>query len=369
MFLAFVIIIIITWIAILYSIYSIFNPFVTNFSDIVDYNIAYYWAIAWIERGELVLKFRWPGFQWSGWWLDNNYFWKNSDLISDSFAIITWDKQWILWDINSRTNRIPKEWYWNVDISLSALDSIDYNKLDYNNIENFILSIDESWSGFYYTWGGNYRENYSGTVISGVFRLAPKIFSWFNSSPLCDDSSYAECDPDWDNLYNDFIVNRSLKWYKNWEQFSIMPNESVYYYWVQKAVQDWDTLIRESNINASSGIVFGNSKNIFNPSSTSPEKQNVISNESSIASDNFGSIFSFSSYTWLQLRFWLVNLLSSMSGNIYPFLEYYFGFDNEVSDRFFDIKWNGRKWNYDVKILIKKPTFEETIGGSFTIIF
>jgi len=59
MLLAFVLIIIVTWLAILSSIYSIFAPFVGSFWDIVDYNVAYYWAISAVERGELILKYKW----------------------------------------------------------------------------------------------------------------------------------------------------------------------------------------------------------------------------------------------------------------------------------------------------------------------
>lgn len=368
MFLAFVIIIIITWLAILFSIYSIFNPFVNNFSDIVDYNIAYYGAMAWIERWELVLKYKWPWFQWSGGWLNDSSFGKASDLITWWFSIISWNNQWIVWNINSRTTRIPNMWEWNVDPALADASSVDYNKLDYNNVENFLLSVDNSTSGTYYSWNNTYRLNYSWTYISGVFRLPPKIFSGFANSNLCDDDTLNICDPDLDGLANDVIVNRSLKWYHLWNQFSIIPTENVAYYGVIKEVVDWDIMIRESNINALSGVIFGDNFNIFGNASD-PLSHNVISNDNSVTGDSFQDIFEAVDYTWLQLRFGLVNLLNSMSGDIYPFLEYYFEFDNDIADRFFNIEWNWRRWNYDVKILIKKPTFEETIGGSFTVIF
>jgi len=58
MLLIFVIVLIVTGLAILFSIYSIFIPFSDSFKDISDYNIAYYSAISSIERGGLVLKYR-----------------------------------------------------------------------------------------------------------------------------------------------------------------------------------------------------------------------------------------------------------------------------------------------------------------------
>jgi hypothetical protein len=65
----------------------------------------------------------------------------------------------------------------------------------------------------------------------------------------------------------------------------------------------------------------------------------------------------------------LVNFLRSFSSNIYPFLEYFFEFDSPIADRFYTIQWEGRKWDYDIKIIIKKPTFKETVAGSFTVVF
>ncbi|MBU0625904.1 hypothetical protein KKG31_06130 [Patescibacteria group bacterium] len=45
------------------SVYSIFFPFITNLGEIGNFNTAYYGAVASIERAELVLKNKEPGFQ------------------------------------------------------------------------------------------------------------------------------------------------------------------------------------------------------------------------------------------------------------------------------------------------------------------
>ncbi len=372
MLLAFVLVIIITWLAILSSIYSIFAPFVSSFGDIVDYNIAYYWAISAVERGELVLKYKWPWFVWSWWWLDQSVFWKPSDTVLSWFSIWFTKRNWMLWDINSRTNRIPNLWEWNVDKNLWLSGSENYNKLDYKWVETILLSIDESLVENSYNTNWSYRENYSWSIISGQFRLPPQIFSSFSYSLLCNDSSNPEiCDPDQDGLYDDIIVDWSMKWYYNWNQFFIMPNESISYYWDEKIVNaDQDTTIRKSNINNSSWIIFWNSMNIFNDTASNPNSQNVISTDvANISTKTFTDILSSDQYTWLQIKFALVNFLRSFSSNIYPFLEYFFEFDSPIADRFYTIQWEGRKWDYDIKIIIKKPTFKETVAGSFTVVF
>lgn len=370
MLLAFVLIIIVTWLAILSSVYSIFAPFVTSFWDIVDYNVAYYWAISSVERGELILKYKWPWFVGSWWRLDQDVFWKPSDTVLTWFSIWFDKRNGMLWSINSRTNRIPNIWEWNVDRNLWSGGSENYNKLDYRWVETILLSIDDSSLDNYYiltlTW-----IDYSWSSISGQFRLPPKIFAGFGTW-LCNNSSLPEiCDPDQDGLYDDIIVDWSLKWYYNWNQFFIMPNESVSYYWDERIVNtDQDTAIRKSNINNWSWIVFWDSINIFNSSAIQPNSQNVISTDAvSISNQTFANILSNNNYSWLQLKFVLVNFLRSFNNNIYPFLEYFFQFDSPIADRFYTIQWEGRKWDYDIKIIIKKPTFKETVAGSFTVVF
>lgn len=376
MLLAFVLVIIVTWLAILSSVYSMFAPFVESFGDIVNYNVAYYGAISAVERGELVLKYKWPGFVWSGGWIDQVTYGKASDVIMSWFSIKFENKNWVMRDINSRTTRIPSMWQWNVDKNLLWSGSENYNKLDYKWVETFLLSLDNSALDSVYSWTLVSHWEYGWEYISGQFRLPPKISSGFNSV-LCDNNPWSPeeiCDPDKDGLYDDIVVDWSLKWNYLWNQFFVMPSESVAYYWTEKLVNtDEDTTIRESNINSWDNIIFSTSRNIYDSSVGSlPITQNVISTDvADLSTKIFKDILSSDQYTWLQLKFALVNLLSSVNWNIYPFLEYFFEFDpnHPVSDRFYTIQWNGRKWDYDIKIIIKKPTFKETVAGSFTVVF
>jgi hypothetical protein len=319
------------------------------------------------------LKYRWPWFVWSGWWLEQQVFGKASDTVLSWFSIGFADRNWMLRSIDSRTNRIPNIWQWNVDQDLAAVDSLDYNKLDYKWVETFLLGKDDSNYDCYYNTGCTDSLSwYWGASISGQFRLPPKILSGFNNVRLCDSIWSVEiCDPDQDELFNDIVVDWSLKWYYSWNQFFIMPSESIAYNQDIKEVNIGDTIIRESNVNFWSNIIFWDSMNIFNFWSI-PETQNVVSNYSNnILNHKFKDIFlnSDNKYDWLQLKFALVNLLSTVNWNIYPFLEYFFQFDSPVSDRFYTIQWNWRKGDYNVKIIIKKPTFKETVAGSFTVVF
>jgi hypothetical protein len=95
----------------------------------------------------------------------------------------------------------------------------------------------------------------------------------------------------------------------------------------------------------------------------------IASNPSLIESFPFSSFIADGDIDDLQLQFWLVNLLRAQNGRIYPFLEYKFEFWEEIADRFYHILWNGRIGDYDVKILINKPTVKESVVGDFTVIF
>jgi hypothetical protein len=66
---------------------------------------------------------------------------------------------------------------------------------------------------------------------------------------LCDDNIDDFCDADGDELYNDAVVDRSLRGNYLGSQFFVMPNQIVAYYGTQRAVLEGDTMIRETNIN------------------------------------------------------------------------------------------------------------------------
>jgi len=49
-------------------------------------------------------------------------------------------------------------------------------------------------------------------------------------------------------------------------------------------------------------------------------------------------------------------LLKTEDENIYPFLEYQLSLGDDISDRFYTIQGNGRVGEYEVKVIVKKPT-------------
>ncbi|MBU0625902.1 hypothetical protein KKG31_06135 [Patescibacteria group bacterium] len=48
----------------------------------------------------------------------------------------------------------------------------------------------------------------------------------------------------------------------------------------------------------------------------------------------------------------------TQDGNLYPFIEYQFHFPEAVADRFYTIQGNSRVGEYDVQVIVKKPTYQ-----------
>ena len=147
-----VIILLLIWAAVVWSIYSNFLVFYSNFSESENYHRAYYTSISALERWELVVKQRSPWYVWSGWFIlwtwtgsINNYgWWSDNNLTWFSYL---WDNpsiSTVFWTVESKTNRIPAISGWNVEWMLSTWDSVNYNMMDYEDAENFLLYIDES---------------------------------------------------------------------------------------------------------------------------------------------------------------------------------------------------------------------------------
>jgi hypothetical protein len=84
---------------------------------------------------------------------------------------------------------------------------------------------------------------------------------------------------------------------------------------------------------------------------------------------NFADIFNSLRYTGLRLSFWATNLFRSFTWAVYPYLEYQFTFPEAIADRFYTIQGQGRVGEYDVRIILKKPTVQWTVWGDFTVIF
>lgn len=337
--------------------------------------MAYYGALSAIERAELSLKYRSPGFVWSWGFLWTTGYGPLSDYTPE---LLSGEHQWFVWKINSRTLTIPAQGMGNTDPMLSdpAGDSDDYNQLWYTYLETFLLWYDATTGvNSYYSLGVT-PIYFSQNHITGVIRFPPKIQSWFwgiPASDLCYNFLGPDCDPDGDGIYDDIVVSWSMEWLYNGNNFKIFPTIAVFYYSGMQVDESKDNAIRESIINDWGEINIGtNSAYAFTPIDNGSDilLHNVISSHANdIDDDSFSTILSSSNYSGLRLSFGATNLFRTMTGAIYPYLEYQFSFPQEVADRFYTIQGNGRIGEYDVQIILKKPTVQGTVGGDFTVIF
>lgn len=360
-------------VGILVSVYSLFVPFLENLWDISDFNIAYYSSISSIERWLLVAKYKQPGIMWSGGWIDSDYYGQNSDVLDEEFWRTTSEGNGMRWSINSRTDIIPSSWAWNVEYLLASIDSKYYNALGYNQLVNFVLSVDNSSN--YYTWSDASDITANNYNIQWTLRLPPKVYDtlWGSSNANLCNAQVEECDPDGDRLHDDIIVNRTVKWKYNGDTFRILPTKYVAYYSnPAEVISNLDNTMRESLINSWSlwnhNIIF-NDYQISSSNGGSIGWHSVISQNTWIAQIYFQNLFATPTSTDLQLNLGLVSLLKSNAGTVYPFLEYQFDFGGDVADMFYTIHGNGRVGDYDVQIIVKKPTLEQSAVGEFTVMF
>lgn len=379
------------WASIVGTIYSNFLVFYSNFSESENYHKAYYNAISALERWELVIKQRKPWYKWNwGWilktttWTYNN--WWSDGPINSSFSYISKSitdssapTTSIFRDINSRTNRIPSQWNWDVEWTLAADDSIDYNMMDYENAEVFLLYYDDSGWNPYNSNAANLQKRHptNWTKIEWEIRL-PKRLRWNWDS----NKDFWPLDTNNPSVWwvgeipsDDAVVDRQVRWkYQigtdSYNSYTIYSTQSVAS-WVVKYYED--DAFRESDIN--NNLTFDFTKNngwnpIVSVSRWWSSRLKVISqSESNIKTKNGFKSLRTSNTTENQIRFSILNLLKTNKDKIYPFLEYYIKFWSEVADKYYTIK---AKWNYadyEVDMTIQKPTVKETILSSFTSIF
>jgi len=363
-------------------------PFFQNLADITEYNTAYYWALSALERGILITKYQNPWFVGSWWRNNNTNFGPNTDANQLELWRITQTGNGLRRIVNSRTQSIPTAGQWNIDYLLADTDSDDYNKMDYHQTIKIPLSIDTTnTANTFYTDDNDPLQSFNGNEILWIIRLSPKVYSGFGSYPdglLCDINQF-KCDINQDTLYNEKIVNRTIKGNflsgTTFIPYTILPTTSLNYYENPMTVNTLrDNNIRESSINET--MQNGYQPNIqfsatttpskFNPDLTNPisilAQHNILAEQTeSIKTKDFIDIIQNSTNPELQLL--LVSPLISSTENIYPFLEYKLNFDSEVADRFYNIQWIGKINEYQVTISVQKPTTSTTIVWDFTIIF
>lgn len=388
-----VIILLLIWAAVVWSIYSNFLVFYSNFSESENYHRAYYTSISALERWELVVKQRSPWYVWSGWfkmwtWMgstNNLNWWLDSGLTWFSYL---WDNpeiSTVFWTVESKTTRIPAPWEWNIEWMLSAWDSSGYNMMDYENAENFLLYIDKSEDDPYKkvecSSGINNNDCRASKPekIEWEIRL-PKLLEekWFGT---LDESKALIWQDRWTNIpKDDPIVDWQIRWNytdSNTVPFTVFSTSNINSGGRNTVDTNRDSVFRESDINNGLSFKFWNSKTPFNRGYLISWLTVVSQKANDISNNKFEDIFENGKFSNVQLRFSLLNLLKGTTGNandpeshIYPFLEYYVDFDgNEVPDRYYTIT---AEWNYadfQVNTIVKKPTTKETILWSFTSIF
>ena len=376
MLLTLVIILILIWSAVVWSLYSNFLVFYQNFSETENYHKARYASIAAIERAQLVIKQREPWYIWSWWRIRSiDQLWSKSDKMPNwttGFSYLSKNAQnesTVFRKINSQTDRIPAAWNGNIDKLLAADDSPDYNTMDYENAEIFLLYYDKWQNGPYdekhCPWD---CEKTQLNWIRVALRLPPYIRTKFGdlntSDPLMQNWWYKD----------DAIVDWQIRWdfytWGAWYTFTVFATQDAFGYWTGPN----DSAIRESHLNQLSWLTF-NFSNKWNPITDQRTPPTIISPKDAEISglDNaFQDVFESSKN--LQLRLSLLNLAlwSWEIASRYPFLEYYIEFiwDNPViaSDRYFTIETEWNFWDYKVDNIMYKPTITESILRSFTTI-
>ena len=386
MLLIFAIAVVSLWAAIIWNIYAIFQPFIDQLWEIQHYNIAYYGAIASLERANLALKKHIPWFEWSWWWLWNQTFWPNTDSKYKNNKDIWWllsvSDNGIKWEIKNRIKAvaqwskyiitIPQSWQWELDPDLAS--GFDYNKLEFWLPLQFALYVDPDLNPVnYYTWTNN-PDGQKPTInnISISLRVSPKILNAFWGSPALDSTSE---DLDTDTISDDIVVNRSIFWKTGDIIFTINPTISVDY--SLKQVNNDDTSIRESVINDYTtntyNIVFKNTIQPIVKQSWNPSDYNQIPEWVVWTWSWFKWLLGSSNTKNLHLKFSIFNLLKYSSDKIYPYLELKAKFDvssgDSLPDFYYNIYWIWKVGKYKVKIYQKKPTFDTTEASDLVILF
>jgi hypothetical protein len=224
MLLILVIILLLLWSSVVWSIYSNFMVFYSNFFESENYHKAYYASISALERWELVTKQRQPWYIWSWGFImwewkwsypDNSDWWSDKSLSWFSYLWNDENQASVFRSVNSRTTRIPANWKWDIEWTLSyenasnpndPNNSNNYNKMDYENSEVFLLYYDTSRENPY-TYGTITKSN--PTQITWEIRLPKLLFeSWFWYLDTWTSSIWLSGSLP----TNDAMVDRQIRW-------------------------------------------------------------------------------------------------------------------------------------------------------------
>ena len=397
-------VIIMIWASMLAWIYALINPFTQQLGSIQRYNVAYYGAIASVERAELVLRWHKAWFEWSWWFIDKETFWNSSDyqdsIIKKQYywqLALTGIWNWIFWKITSMTSGdvIPEPGHWDLDPDISSWEN--YNKLTFAKALQFAFYEDITDKDWYYTWvtNDNIQDIGLSNNLNISIRVPLKLVCKYKNISDCSRNNVDKqldannnIDLDWDWVIDDIIVNRSLFGYTWDQQFTIFPSINVN---SDNTVADDDTAIREKTINNynpnnTNNVIFdtNSSDKDTNPTTTnngsdynvtwfneSPDGavdtwfDNVLDNNSDTVSNAQAN----NEVSEVNLKLSLVNYLEYEEGEMYPYLEVKVNAWTSIPWKNFNIVGEWKAWAYDVKIMIKKPIFNSSAASDFTVLF
>lgn len=351
------------------SMYSMYMPFAQDLGDVKFYNSSYYAALSSIERGSLALRYHQPGYEWKS---------PLSDVLSGSFGMLSKQGSSMTRIITSKVTSIPITGQGNVDPLFSAQSS-NYNKIGYYQKEKFFLWYDNTTStgsaAVYLSSPAATKANTTGQHIDISIRLNPIAYAGFNKV-IWEAILQENVDIDGDSVRDDTLVDWSWKGTYGsvpWYSFTIMPREHILYN--SSVIANTDTLIRESVVNAvttgvGNNVVFDTYNPIREPNNkVDTTWLNIIAERDDLSGHMFNQLLSDWAISDQSLSLSLINKLQAPWG-IYPFLEYRLTAGGGViPDRYYTLEGIGKVGNYEVRMLLRKPTSEENIAADFTIIF
>ena len=368
--------------------------FYSNFFESEAYHKAYYASISALERWELVTKQRQPWYIWSGWFIlwiwtwstYNSDWWSDKNLSGFSYLWNNENDTSVFRTVDSRTTRIPKEWKWDIEWTLSYENAINpndpnnsdnYNMMDYENAEIFLLYYDDVPDKPYVKINDNELTPSQPEQITWEIRLPELLRSNFwplktGSALVWQQGSLPVDDP---------IVDRQIRWtyMPTSVPFTIYSTQKIHLKTTAHGQErdvdyDYDNVFREKYINEKLKFRFWENRrspilNAWNSVLPTIISKNEEAIYDLIRSNKFNKIFNDTSFKETQLRFSLLNLLQWSSNRVYPFLEYYTDFWTIVPDKYYTIdgEWNYK--DYQINTIVQKPTVKETILWSFTSIF
>ena len=366
-------ILLLVWAAVVGSLYSGFLHFYSNFEEISNYNKAYYASLWALERAELALKYHKPWYEASAWRQNSNNTWTYRwlDEIPDNFSYLSAEskqKSSLFWRISSRTTRIPSTWNGDVERLLSTGDSANYNTMGYEHAEIFLLYNDETESN---------KNPYDSSKISqNTITDTPDNITWKLRLPwklqniLWKLNENKALITNQNQIEDDAIVDWQIRWQYGdyWDQFTVFSYQDKAYKPKSHAEQA-DSAIRESDINDATDLNFtSNSRTPTNPDDNKAQFTVISPQEGALSSTWLSQIIKISSPK--QIRLSLLNLLKSENDLIYPFLEYYLDFgDFSIPDKYYTINAEWKYWDFQVNLIVKKPSIQESILWNFTVVF